>query len=142
MYLTINSRFGSRLLAVPLPRSQSACDGLFVLARPHIRIAEYFMYTAVRISLRREPCKRFGPTPTHGGFQYILPEAIGLSQGSNLIYVYGIPTSFVIEPACDNGHQGPTRGMTWLPGSVRAFCTSRCLPGVLCCRPGSLLYSN
>ena len=33
-------------------------------------------------------------------FQYTLPEDVGLPQGSNLEYIYGIPTSFVVEPAC------------------------------------------
>jgi hypothetical protein len=34
-------------------------------------------------------------------FQYILPGAVGLPQGSYLYLWNGIPTSFVVEPACE-----------------------------------------
>ena len=81
--------------------------------------------------------RRFGTTPTHGGFlEYILPGAVGLPQGSNL-YLWN-PHIICGRTSMCNGHQSSVRGVTRVPGVDVGFALrgdSRELSN----RPGGLL---
>ena len=72
-------------------------------------------------------------------FQYIIPGAVGLPQGSNL-YVWN-PHIICGRTSMCNGHQSSVRGVTRVPGMDGAFAPrgdSRELRD----RPGGLLYSG
>ena len=63
--------------------------------------------------------RRFGTTPTHADFQYILPGAVDLPQGSNL-YLWN-PHIICGRTSMCNGHQPSVRGVTRVPGVDGGF---------------------